>query len=1206
MIPSFSALRLWYYLENDIKFREIKAVHKPWYKDACKKVTRLLLSSTEKDDHDLVKEKTNENIATAWFELLQKYEDSKTERCIRIMEKILTLKPGESDQFMRQLTRCARILIKNIDSIDDFAMIMVVGKLNLEFPSRYRGVEDLLKESIERVTIDDLERKIVEVERLEEENRKHNAVKDRENASSSDDSIDNYVSTLTTHTLTKKDSLNLKQLFERQFAAKAKDAEPTDAKKQPAKEPVKLQPKSEKHPGEKQSGEGHANEKSKEDAPADAMEKATASVYGVNEPAKEESSVKVEEKVELNVPKSSVSGPEQKKGENSDKKPEKKDEQASKEEPSKAEPAKGESSKGELNKDESKSESGVKAVDSLLVTNFETTKIDLEDSAKFEQKKTPTDVSLSSYLANPTLSDEPAVSSTIPAECDSLAFFQNIKNVKSLQQIKESKISDSKSLEMSASTPTNPLPDAKQATVKKADDKKEPPVANPKHEDDKPPAVEKTKSDSKSLRLASSASDNSAASRVTLKMLDFMTEKDKEAKSISQYIDPKEIAKLNAKLREAKPPSDQPEKPKSGASPFDTAHPNLSPNVNTAAFEKLSLGTGVTPPTSLSSTISSEPTSGSSSPKEESDDDTFLSFKNKKNFKPQLLDPKVDVKLESAPEAKIEPREAKLEPKEAKLERPVKIEPALESAGSVKVESKVERPVKIAIGSVKTERPERTSATERDTFHLLETLPINVLRLLFLQMLNNSDIISFINAHRKCQNLANSVLQETVVASQNFNSNEPFLLKLFHSKEHVNHENVITDGRVLNLHLKNYTHITYQIKKLVTNEIGESIQTYANLEHLEILEPNETVLDSRFSETGFSVNLRYLKVLSVCTAYPGSFVFTVKAPNLVAVKLVNFRFLKLSQYESVTCLDVDEYDHSSKFVSKFPNLLQLYCTNLDSQIGLLRKDSPLRLIQLVHVERGVLLHLLKRKKACNLPRLKIVVQGVKVDGMNQTIIMRDLTTYFGEMRIYVKYQRRLVTLDFLSTLVVNFDLKCLTKSLLDKMTNLESLEVNFLPTDLQRWMQLLRASKVLKSISISVPIRPAFLDALPEACPHCMNLSLLYPDQPIVSSLKFIGQLTWLTCFQIHKELATRQVLMILQYRRLRFLRQIKFYYGHEWFEISYNRATSIVSVTYRNCKLLINKQDFRRQLVLAEDWSWFYRNNFPLMERSHSSSSTL
>ena len=73
------------------------------------------MSSTEKEDYDLVKEKSNENIATAWLEILQKYENNKTERSIRMMERIFALKAGESDQFMKQLTRLSRILIKNVD-----------------------------------------------------------------------------------------------------------------------------------------------------------------------------------------------------------------------------------------------------------------------------------------------------------------------------------------------------------------------------------------------------------------------------------------------------------------------------------------------------------------------------------------------------------------------------------------------------------------------------------------------------------------------------------------------------------------------------------------------------------------------------------------------------------------------------------------------------------------------------------------------------------------------------------------------------------------------------------------------------------------------------------------------------------------------------------------------------------------------------------
>ena len=384
-----------------------------------------------------------------------------------------------------------------------------------------------------------------------------------------------------------------------------------------------------------------------------------------------------------------------------------------------------------------------------------------------------------------------------------------------------------------------------------------------------------------------------------------------------------------------------------------------------------------------------------------------------------------------------------------------------------------------------------------------------------------------------------------------------------------------------------------QIRKLITSEIGKSIEIFANLEHLEIIEP-ESVLCK--GSAGFSLTLNYLKILNLTTAGRElSFVLSVTAPILTAVKLVNFRALKLSNYESVTCLDVDEHD---KFVNKFPNLVQLHCTNLDSQVGLLKKSSQLKLIHLQHVERNVLVHLLKRKRACKLSRLRILVQGIKVDGLNQTIIMQNLTTFYGEMRIFLKYQKRLVCLDFLTSLVVNFDLKCLNKGVLGKLTNLKSLVVNFNPSDQRKWLQLLRASKVLQSISINVPIAQAYLDLLPEGCPACIHLYLLYSWFPEKFSLKFVASLSCLTCIQINKELTTSQVFGILQWRTLRFLRGIKFYCGKELLDISYNRSTSIVTLDYQNRKLLINKRDFRRQLQLANDWSWFYRtSNFAVKE---------
>lgn len=995
------------------------------------------------------------------------------------------------------------------------------------------------------MTIDDLEKKILEAERAaEEEMRKHAILKDYENASSSDDSIDSFRSNLT-----KKDSVNLKHLFEKQFAAaKIKPDGSADTGKELAKEPAK--PISEKQPNE-----GPTSDKPKE-APKpeiDEAHKQAAALSTSKEHGKVESpTVKAEESPEPASSKSPTPAGslEAKKVEKIDKKPDKDSKMAD-----------NQSSKS------SKNDSDLKPVDSLQVTNFETTKFDLE-SSKGEQKKTPTGVSFSSSPPAAKKVDSPPpvvpdpsspVSSPPESKSDSLEFFQNIKSVKSLPRIKEfdSKTSDSKSLEMTSSTPTNPLPNADQV------DKKTP--ANPQKNGNesapgnpKDQTVARTKSDSKSLRLASTSSDNSAASVVTLKMMNFMDPKDKEVKSISQYIDPKEMAKLEARMREMKPKDlkargltgYKPETTKTNAPSFDTSRPNLNPKVNPQVFEKLNLGTGITPPTSPSQSMDSSFSQASSEASTE-EDSKDTSFRDKL--------PEATAKTEL---------EATMKPPTPDLSG-VKPEPA-----EAKMEAKAE---------------------SKDTFYLLERLPMNVLKLLF-SLLKNQDIITFIKAHRKCQNLMNQILKETVVVSQNFNWNEPFLLNLFQSKEHVNHATVLSDARVRNLQRRDYPSISDQIRKLITNEIGKSLETFANLEHLEIIESSEAKFFKSFNEPVLALTLKQLKVFNFSAAEPeASFVFSLTAPHLTAVKLVNFKLLKLSNYDSVTCLDVDEYD---KGVHKFPNLTQLACTNLDLQNGLLKKNSKLRQLRLVHVERKILMHLLKRKKDCNLARLRIIVQGIKVDGLNQTVIMRDVTTFYGEMRIYLKYIRRLVTLDFLTNLVVNFDLKCLNKSLLSKLTNLKSVEVNFNPSDAMKWLQLLSASKVLQSISINVPIAQPFLDLLPEGCPNCMQMNLRYTSFPEKFSLKFLAALPCITSIQVNKELSTSQVLAILQSGRLRFLKEIKFFCGPDPLNIGFNRFTSVVKLDYQGRKLLINKQDFRNQLLLAKDWSWFWReSNFQVRE---------
>lgn len=119
----------------------------------------------------MIREKTNENITTAWNAILQKYENTKTERTIRMIEKFLTskFKPSESiSNYLRRQISKIKIAIKNVDSIDDFALLLLISKLNNEFPKKYKSIENYLNDNLEKVTIDDLEKRILDLEKADE------------------------------------------------------------------------------------------------------------------------------------------------------------------------------------------------------------------------------------------------------------------------------------------------------------------------------------------------------------------------------------------------------------------------------------------------------------------------------------------------------------------------------------------------------------------------------------------------------------------------------------------------------------------------------------------------------------------------------------------------------------------------------------------------------------------------------------------------------------------------------------------------------------------------------------------------------------------------------------------------------------------------------------------------------------------------------
>ena len=471
---------------------------------------------------------------------------------------------------------------------------------------------------------------------------------------------------------------------------------------------------------------------------------------------------------------------------------------------------------------------------------------------------------------------------------------------------------------------------------------------------------------------------------------------------------------------------------------------------------------------------------------------------------------------------------------------------------------------------------------KRQNKFFFHNLPVHVLKKIFFS-LREKDVIAFINAHRKCYDLVNAILKETPIVNQNYSS--PFFQNLFHTNDQVNYRNILRMNKIFNLRRRDYADITAQIRKLITNEF-ENLEIFPRLEHLEIIEPTENSINKILGQTDLCISLHYLVVLNI-TISPvsklsvvGSII--VRAPNLTAIKLVNIADVKLSNPERVTHLDIDVYH---KIVEKFTNLTHFYCGNfIDYRRGLLRKGCPLKQIRLVHAYRRNLVNLFAKKKFFKLSKIAIYVQGVKVDGPNQSIIIQDLCTFHGEMRIYLKYTKRLSSLDFLTSLTVNFNVRTLTRTILEKMFNLEDLKVNFKIDDKLEWTQLLRASKVLKTITISIPMNQFYLNLIPECCPSCLHLNLIN-DTDI--DFMFVTQFQCLTFFQINKEITVQQVNLIFEYK-LKYLTDIRFLYHLHLFDISINRKINVVKITYRNCFLLINRRDFILQLRSANNWSEF------------------
>lgn len=198
-----------------------------------------------------------------------------------------------------------------------------------------------------------------------------------------------------------------------------------------------------------------------------------------------------------------------------------------------------------------------------------------------------------------------------------------------------------------------------------------------------------------------------------------------------------------------------------------------------------------------------------------------------------------------------------------------------------------------------------------------------------------------------------------------------------------------------------------------------------------------------------------------------------------------------------------------------------------------------------------------------------------------------MTTFYGEMRIYLKYIKRLNNLDFLTDLNVNFDTICLNREILRKITNLKSIQINFTSSSQLKWTQLLEQSRILQNITINWPVDQNYLDLMPYYARNCKILNLNFSKE---INLLFISKLVFLTTVQMIHQLNPLNVFSILQFK-LKYLTRITFNYAGSELTVDFFSSSNHVRLIHNNKFIIFNLDDFENQIRTSSDWARIVNN---------------
>jgi len=435
--------------------------------------------------------------------------------------------------------------------------------------------------------------------------------------------------------------------------------------------------------------------------------------------------------------------------------------------------------------------------------------------------------------------------------------------------------------------------------------------------------------------------------------------------------------------------------------------------------------------------------------------------------------------------------------------------------------------------------------------------------------LNYDDLMIVRQIDDDWREIVNRLLDTRLVLINDDRAEDDILIyKLFHSNLYVTIDHFLLGRSMINFRINNQAHEF--IKKLIifnprnlNNLIGLD-----NLIHLEIIS------DLNFKRTISPFVLSFANLVTLNLIFSTDVKLIIDAPKLKYFKSnLSLSSLKLMRQENLEELYLPSNNHMQSY--QFTNLKVLSCNHFAAIHDFFEPFKSLKEVHFYNLREFHGLHqyfmdLLDRQFRVYYKNFSIEVQPLQSREIRSIPMRRlednhfDIYDTFDEA--YGDFLQEELNIKFLD--LRSFDA-------IERLTNLKMLKVSGTFFNREKWIELLKVSRQLKSIDIDCSLNRTFLQLIPTHCPYLTTLKMNhYHDLDFIFNLKYLKtfQTTYFFKFNLFKR-------MLIE---LRFLRNVHI----NFFKLQFVKDKANCQIDNNSPGTLQESKDIFIQLVHSvDDW---------------------